>query len=287
MLGPTIQVPANLKLYSSDFLSDPEGTLAHTQSDWQITLKSDTAYSSPVSQSLNDSTDLTVWEPSNLEEGTAYRCRVRHKSNNVVSEWSDDSTFKTADEASNDLVVTPGDVWSLGKDIGAGALRTNPVKMISVAWGNTAIGLGADGKVYTGSDLTYGGMTELFTPAVDYKSIGQSYGPVAIGMRTDNRVDYFNTSTGISIASGLSLPGNIAISTFSVSKTGTMFYFLGSDKKIYRADNNASGANVPSSIDLWWEGFPVKGLAVSKTYRHLTSSLLMKMMSCINTTSPT
>lgn len=83
-----------LTIQSSAFASTPAGTLSHTTSDWQITLKTDTTYANPV-DAATDSTDLTQWEPSGLEDDTAYRCRVRHNSGAIQSDWSEDSTFKT------------------------------------------------------------------------------------------------------------------------------------------------------------------------------------------------
>ena len=97
VVGPPTKIPGGLfKLYSSEFKSEPAGALAHTASDWQITLKTDTTYSNPVDEASSTSTDLTSWPPTNLEGEKAYRCRVKHWSGAIESEWSDDVTFMTA-----------------------------------------------------------------------------------------------------------------------------------------------------------------------------------------------
>ena len=59
-IGPTIAVESGLKIYGSDFLSDPVDTLLHTTTDWQITLKTDLAYSNPVDNTSFDGNNLTT-----------------------------------------------------------------------------------------------------------------------------------------------------------------------------------------------------------------------------------
>lgn len=254
-------MPSNLKLYSSDFLSDPEGTLAHTQSDWQITLKEDTSYSSPISQSLNDSVDLTVWEPSNLEEGTAYRCRVRHKSNNVVSEWSDDSTFKTAeDDDENSLVSAPGDIWADAEgysSAGAGQFRPNSLKFVSVSWGDVALGMGVDGNIYrdNGTYPTYSNMSVHHVPTeAAYTAFAQTYGSLCVAMREDGKLDFFNRDSQAKYGVGMTLGDNgVLYKGYSAFKNGTMMYFLGEDGKLYKANSETIPTALPeffASLDV-------------------------------------
>ena len=101
-----------LTIYSSDFKSDPDGALSHTDSDWQITLKTDLIYANPVDQATQDGTNLTSWPPTGLEGDTAYRCRVRHRSGAIKSDWSDDVTFKTAEESTDaNATLPPGRLY--------------------------------------------------------------------------------------------------------------------------------------------------------------------------------
>ena len=102
VLGPLKKIAGLFKIYSSEFKSDPVNVLPHTTSDWQIALKTETGkdtegkYLTVIDEGNFDGDNLESWPPTGLEDGTAYRCHVRHRSGDITSEWSDDSTFKTA-----------------------------------------------------------------------------------------------------------------------------------------------------------------------------------------------
>lgn len=65
----------------------------HVQSDWQVTLSTDTNFDSPV-YDRQLSFDLTE-SAFNLTSGTDYLIRVRHRSYNGVTDWSEVVDFKT------------------------------------------------------------------------------------------------------------------------------------------------------------------------------------------------
>lgn len=85
-----------LTIRSSAFASTPPNSLTQTSSDWQITLQGDTGYQTPIDTSTATSVNLQTWTPSGITGATDYRCRVRHRSDSVTSDWSADCVFKTA-----------------------------------------------------------------------------------------------------------------------------------------------------------------------------------------------
>ena len=92
---------------SSAFASTPENNLTHKTSDWQLTLKADINYASPLDTTTDNAGDLTTW-PGHvaLTYDTGYRLRVRYKSNTgLYSDWGE-SVFVTAKFDPN------GKVWS-------------------------------------------------------------------------------------------------------------------------------------------------------------------------------
>jgi hypothetical protein len=137
-----------LTIQSSAFASTPDGSLGHTTSDWQVTLKDDIAYTNVI-DSATDSTDLTTWEPTGLAEDTAYRCRVRHSSNAIKSEWSEDSTFKTAVDLGPEVSAHPG-ALNIYNVQSASTKFTSPVKFVNWACGTFLVGVGEDGQIYKG-----------------------------------------------------------------------------------------------------------------------------------------
>lgn len=66
----------------------------HTSTDWQV--DEDPSFSSPLSQSLTDTANLTSWPISGLALDTEYFIRCRHNSTVYgSSEWSDPKPIKT------------------------------------------------------------------------------------------------------------------------------------------------------------------------------------------------
>ena len=262
VVGPTTTIPGFLTIYSSDFASTPPGSLGHTSSDWQITLKTDTAYANPVDQAIGDAANLTSWSPAGLEGDTAYRCRVRHRSNDILSEWSEDSTFKTAEEDDdNSLVVKPGDLWVDGANAGLGSFRTTPVKMVSAAWGDRALALGVDGKIYKAPSLSYENMAEILSPpaGVTWTAIAQPYGSNCVAVRDDGLLDMVDSVSETITAQAVTFAGTGArFKAFSAVKNSSQMYFLGDDGRIYVANH----LTTPTALTLLYQGHDVRNLAI-------------------------
>jgi len=78
----------------------------HASSDWQ--LATDAGFTSIVSQSTADTSNLTSWDVSGLSTSQTYYVRVRHNgTNNGSSEWSAASSFATA-ATFGGLIGAPG-----------------------------------------------------------------------------------------------------------------------------------------------------------------------------------
>ena len=103
---PTIITPANnsinteetVNITTSDYsaFSNDE---THVSSTWQIA--TDSEFIDIVDQSLNDTVNLTSWTSNTLEIEKTYYARVKYKSQNYSSEYSDVITFTTPDGAIN------------------------------------------------------------------------------------------------------------------------------------------------------------------------------------------
>ena len=88
----------NWSLSSSAF-SDPDTGDTHLNSDWQVTLATDTTFASPVWESLASTTSKTSASATGLTGSTSYIARVRYRDNHgAVSEYS--STVADTTEAS-------------------------------------------------------------------------------------------------------------------------------------------------------------------------------------------
>ena len=66
----------------------------HEASDWEIA--SDSKFKNIVESSYDDKTNLTSYQPQHLDPDTTYYVRVRYKSDNHNSEWSNSVKFTTA-----------------------------------------------------------------------------------------------------------------------------------------------------------------------------------------------
>ena len=98
---PSITSPANeatnqsnsVNVVSSAFDSNYSGD-THTNSDWQLSTVSN--FASIVTESLNDTTNMTTWSVSGLAENTTYYLRTRRRSSNGgTSGWSSVVSFTT------------------------------------------------------------------------------------------------------------------------------------------------------------------------------------------------
>ena len=141
-----------LTLISSAFESTPPGSIGQTAASWQVAAYNDISFSSPVAEQLNSASELTEWEVvPELEADTKYRCRVRHISSDQESEWSDDSTFQTADD-NKPVVLKPGTIYKLDKDSSVLQETESAVKFINVATGSYVTGggfaIGSDNYLY-------------------------------------------------------------------------------------------------------------------------------------------
>lgn len=83
---------------SGGAFSSPGFSVTHSSTDWQITTSSDTSFSSPVYQSLNNSSNLTSinLHDKSLSSSTRLIARVRYRSNDTgTSSWSSSFTVYT------------------------------------------------------------------------------------------------------------------------------------------------------------------------------------------------
>ena len=158
--GYLIGTNSALKIYSTGYSGPP----LHYSSDWQITRDSDTDFANPVDEASSSITALTEWSPKNLKGETIYRCRVRHNSAQVSSEWSPSSRFKTA-VGSKGNIALPGEAWVVGSTPRSGTLHrvTVPggVKVVNVVHSNIGLFvIGADAKVYTTTNYPVAPLTD-------------------------------------------------------------------------------------------------------------------------------
>lgn len=188
-----------LTIQSSAFASTPVGSLGHTTSDWQITLKDDTTYASPVDEAA-DSTDRTQWRPSGLEDDTAYRCRVRHKSNNIVSEWSADSTFKTAD-LKNVAFTSKPSVWKHLNDNTAisdakSLAQSDPLLSgVALAYGK-ATAVKVDGQTYNIESADNLPLSSIISTSKQIVSVGITWSSKGIALDSDKNL-YWDDAEGM------------------------------------------------------------------------------------------
>ena len=203
-----------LTIQSSDFASTPPGSLGHTTSDWQITLKDDIAYTNVIDSATDDGTNLTIWEPTGLEEDTAYRCRVRHSSNNIMSEWSEDSTFKT--EKGGVPTAAPGVLKGVYTN-GSIYQYTSAVNVLNFASSKSKVwGVGVDGNIYEGTANVFAdstlqpmsGSVVAETSDKNNKAIVTEYdfangsSGMCILLRSDNTAVFCRRGASQTIASG-------------------------------------------------------------------------------------
>lgn len=157
--APAVQ---DLQLISTLFSSTPVGTIGQVSASWQVALATDPGFTSPVAQSLNDTTNLNSWPVvPQLDVDTKYVCRVKHESLESESAWSDTSTFKTLKERPNLPTATPASIakFSSSPDQQQQSVIPYPdptggVKFISFTCGQQLAGVGDDGYVYVG--ISYG-----------------------------------------------------------------------------------------------------------------------------------
>lgn len=173
-----------LDIYGSAFASTPVGSLAHTASSWQVALFDDYYFTSPVAQSIDNTSELEEWAvPVDLDGDTKYRCRVRYQgSNTVESEWSKASTFKTA--STNPLINKAGNLFALYKSETSltAASENPPVKIINVvnsrgSVGDRLLAIGVDGKIYISTEMRNSWPTvswSVFSEYSDNKAIALS-----------------------------------------------------------------------------------------------------------------
>jgi hypothetical protein len=211
----------------------------HASSDWQVTLKTDTAFASPVVQSMADTAHLLSWDGGPLQADTDYIARVRHNGpGGLQSPWSDVIGFKTADSFS-DYVTAPGDLWVSARTK-AGAFVTNPVKMTAVGWGDVGFAYGVDDKLYRTTDLSYANMAAVYTPTSPWVAFGRTYRTAAFAIDTNGAVYSFNSSTMAFSATAVALPGGAKAIAIGWPPNNSMGYVLGDDGVIYKANDQTA-----------------------------------------------
>lgn len=129
----------------------------HASSDWQVTLKTDTAFASPVVQSMADTAHLLSWDGGPLQPNTDYIARVRHNGGSLQSPWSDAVGFKT--KAAFIPTATPGHLYKFTGPTTPPTAITVPVLVQNVAASyqdppSTYFAVGIDGKLYSGNANT-------------------------------------------------------------------------------------------------------------------------------------
>ena len=230
---PTITSPAagatNLgktPTFTSSAFAGPGTT--HASSDWQVTLATDTAFASPVVQSMADAANLVSWGGGPLSVDTDYIVRVRHNgTGGISSAWSAVVAFKTK----NSFVAQfdAGNLWGFGAGDTAFSLRayTAPVKLVGVNISGDYtvpenIAVGVDGKIYRGLASSGNTALSVFTPA------GDDNISLAVSYNRDNGGWAFLKSDGSTIG----CDGNWPTGTGAASKpiahpTGVIFVSLG------------------------------------------------------------
>jgi hypothetical protein len=143
------------------------GGLTHIKSNWQITLSTDTGFSAPVSESLDDTVNLVSWDGGPLQESTDYIARARHVgTGDILSDWSDVISFTTKD--SFVLAAKPGRLYRNTSvtttptltALTAPVLMNNVSSMINTTAPNNSsvVSVGIDGNLYTQTTLNVMGV---------------------------------------------------------------------------------------------------------------------------------
>ena len=147
-----------MNFVGSDFASS-DGSLVAGSADWQVTLKTDTTYSSIVSE-VEKHPDMTdprpKWTSGALEAEKEYRARTKYyAASGEESPWSDDVTFKTAaDNESGDIIATPGHLCVYNQ--GAAPNNDFIIPELIINWScslNHAV-VGESGAIYYGPDVS-------------------------------------------------------------------------------------------------------------------------------------
>ncbi|WNL28129.1 phage tail protein [Arcobacter cryaerophilus gv. pseudocryaerophilus] len=103
---PTILSPENNTIYTSEavtLIADAYNVFTHSEpqvsSTWQIA--TDVNFTNIVDESIDDTINLTSWTSESLETDKQYYARVKYKSTNYSSQYSDVISFITPDGAIN------------------------------------------------------------------------------------------------------------------------------------------------------------------------------------------
>ena len=138
----------------------------HANSDWQVTLKTDTGFASPVVQSMADTTNKVSWTPATpLAEETDYIARVRHNgSGGLQSPWSDVISFKTEKKKAD--MNKPGLLYYVAySDQTLQKASTPPAKLVNfvTSYQSNHFGIGVDGNTYQldKSNISSGAWTKM------------------------------------------------------------------------------------------------------------------------------
>ena len=152
VIGPTSLVggaaPGQRPILTGTAFSS-DGSIPHTGTDWQITQTGDVFWQNLVASSANDPVYLTQWPSPELDGEVTYMARVRYRSNQVISPWSNINTFKTKFDATK---MTPPYSFYQATNNTTHTKFTSPVSFVntgSYVWrGQWYYAVGLDGKVY-------------------------------------------------------------------------------------------------------------------------------------------
>lgn len=210
--------------------------ITHGSSDWQVTLATDTAFASPVVQSMTDTTNLVSWQGGPLQPDTDYIVRVRHNGGGMSSPWSDVVAFKT--KAVFVPVATPGWFYRYTSEADVPTQISTPAKVVNMTSSDSYDKLytvGVDGRIYSGTvSATSLSADPVFNVHGPYAQIWAAYsgGRYRIcGLLADGRV-VVGSST---VLDGVfSAPGGEAIKSFSpIGGVGNLLIMLGASGDVY------------------------------------------------------
>jgi hypothetical protein len=241
------------------------GSVTHASSDWQVTLKTDTAFASPVVQSMADTAHLLSWDGGPLQANTDYIARVRHNgSGGVVSPWSDAVGFKT--KASFYPTAQPGYLYEFVNPTTPAIAITGPAKVVNVFRNADMFAVGVDGKLYHAAEATtslsvFAGVPN---PASDIVDFWRSYGEaVWVAVHSDGSV---TTSTGAVLPAG-----EKAVSMKKLGGVSRVVLVRTASHKLY-AYGHQAGGNYVGTLNVGndaWKEVPIT-LPAGETLKDIT-----------------
>lgn len=259
---PTITSPTNgttgfwNTITSSAFTTSSTFEGKHEASDWEIA--TDANFTNIIESSYNDTVNLTSYLPTQLSANTTYYVRVRHKSDNHISDWSDPISFTTGANRPPEIISVN---WS------SDVLYDNSsytVEIIALDPDNDALTYSitaSDPNITITQDTTNPALFTITFP--DYAAdttitftYSVSDGTVTI-TQTENKVIkipvnvYISNSSFVNIAENLLMTQNFDlaneraeyVNSFNIEPfyKGANFAFLDKERKLFFSSDTAGG----------------------------------------------